>query len=114
MASLARAHKDIADDYTWMRAILNRGTLESVLLYVDLFIGRVLGGECPRLPFAKHSALLPPKKKKSCGNKSNAKSEAAADASVILIRRSVDADFLSQDPSFAHDPGLAFNLDQDL
>jgi hypothetical protein len=28
-----------------MRAILNRGTLESVLLYVDLFIGRVLGTE---------------------------------------------------------------------
>ena len=45
LVSLARAHKDIADDYTWMRAILNRGTLESVLLYVDLFIGRVLGTE---------------------------------------------------------------------
>jgi hypothetical protein len=45
LVSLARAHKDIADDYTWMRAILNRGTLESVLLCVDLFIGRVLGTE---------------------------------------------------------------------
>jgi hypothetical protein len=45
LVGLARAHKDIADDYTWMRAILNRGTLESVLLYVDLFIGRVLGTE---------------------------------------------------------------------
>src|SRR5260370_13417901 len=42
LVSLARAHKDIADDYTWMRAILNRGTLESVLLYVGLFIRRVL------------------------------------------------------------------------
>jgi hypothetical protein len=45
LVSVARAHKDIADDYTWMRAILNRGTFESVLLYVDLFIGRVLGTE---------------------------------------------------------------------
>jgi hypothetical protein len=38
-----RACKDIADDHAWMRAILNRGTLESVLIYVDLFIERVLG-----------------------------------------------------------------------
>jgi hypothetical protein len=45
LESLARAHKDIADDYVWMRTILNRGTVESVLLYVDLFIGRVLGTE---------------------------------------------------------------------
>jgi hypothetical protein len=45
LVSLAHAHKDIADDYTWMRAILNRGTLNSILLYVDLFIERVLGTE---------------------------------------------------------------------
>jgi hypothetical protein len=43
ITSLARAHKDIADDHAWMQAILNRGSLESVLLYVDLFIERVLG-----------------------------------------------------------------------
>jgi hypothetical protein len=42
---LVRAHKDIADDHAWMRTILSRGTAESVLLYVDLFIGRVLGTE---------------------------------------------------------------------
>jgi hypothetical protein len=45
LASLAREHKDIADDYAWMQAFLNRGALESVLLYVDLFIERVLGNE---------------------------------------------------------------------
>ena len=45
LASLARAHRDIAHDHTWMQAVLNRGTPESVLLYVDLFIERVLGGE---------------------------------------------------------------------
>jgi len=43
LTSLARAHKDIADDHAWMQAILNRGSLESVLLYVDLFIERILG-----------------------------------------------------------------------
>ncbi|MGY4335494.1 hypothetical protein ACVWW3_000400 [Bradyrhizobium sp. LM2.9] len=43
VTSLARAHKDIADEYAWMQAILNRGTLESVLLYVDLFIECTLG-----------------------------------------------------------------------
>jgi len=45
LVSLAREHRDIADDYAWMQAFLNRGTLESVLLYVDLFIERVLGNE---------------------------------------------------------------------
>jgi hypothetical protein len=45
LRSLALAHKDIADDYAWMQAILNRGTLESVLMYVDLFIARILGTE---------------------------------------------------------------------
>jgi hypothetical protein len=43
LTSLARAHKDIANNHAWMQAILNRGTLESVLLYVDLFIERILG-----------------------------------------------------------------------
>ncbi|MCS3926102.1 hypothetical protein M2175_001133 [Bradyrhizobium elkanii] len=45
LTCLARAHKDIADEHAWMQAILNRGTLESVLLYVDLFIERILGTE---------------------------------------------------------------------
>jgi hypothetical protein len=45
LTSLARAHKDIADEHAWMQAILTRGTLESVLLYVDLFIERILGTE---------------------------------------------------------------------
>lgn len=45
LESLARAHKNIADEHAWMQAILNRGTLESVLLYVDLFIERILGTE---------------------------------------------------------------------
>ncbi len=43
LTSLAREHKDIADDHAWMQAILNRGSLGSVLLYVDLFIERILG-----------------------------------------------------------------------
>lgn len=43
LESLARAHKNIADEHAWTQAILNRGTLESVLLYVDLFIERSLG-----------------------------------------------------------------------
>ena len=29
LATLARAHKDIADDHTWIREILGRGTLKS-------------------------------------------------------------------------------------
>jgi hypothetical protein len=45
LASLARAHRDIAQDHTWMRATFNRGTPASVLLYVDLFIAGVLGGK---------------------------------------------------------------------
>jgi hypothetical protein len=40
---LAREHKDIADEHTWMRAFLERGTLESVLTYVDLFNEQVFG-----------------------------------------------------------------------
>jgi hypothetical protein len=45
LVSLAREHREIADDYAWMQAFLNRGTLEGVLLYVDLFIERVLGND---------------------------------------------------------------------
>jgi hypothetical protein len=42
---LARTHKDIADEHEWMRAMLNRGTVNSILLYVDLFIEGVLGSQ---------------------------------------------------------------------
>jgi hypothetical protein len=45
VVTVARSHKDIADDYTWMRAILSRGTIESVLICVDLFIEGVLGNK---------------------------------------------------------------------
>ena len=44
LAALARMHRDIAHDHTWMRAILGRGTQEAVLLYVDLFMAGVLSG----------------------------------------------------------------------
>lgn len=40
---LAREHKDIADDYTWMRAFLEQGTVDSVLAYVDLFNEQMFG-----------------------------------------------------------------------
>jgi len=43
LAKLARAHRDIAHDHTWMRVILDRGSPEAVLLYVDLFMEGVLG-----------------------------------------------------------------------
>jgi len=43
LADLARAHKDIADDFAWRKAILRRGPATAVLLYVDLFIEGVLG-----------------------------------------------------------------------
>lgn len=42
LEKLAREHPDIAHDHSWMRAILDRGSLESILLYVDLFIEGVL------------------------------------------------------------------------
>ncbi|WP_456726679.1 NACHT domain-containing protein [Bradyrhizobium sp. USDA 3397] len=45
LGSLARAHKNIADEHAWVQAFLNRGTLESVLMYVDLFIERIFGTE---------------------------------------------------------------------
>ena len=43
LVRLAHEHKDIANDYSWMQAFLNRGNLKSVLAYVDLFIEGVLG-----------------------------------------------------------------------
>ena len=38
LAELAHAHKDIAGDFEWMKAILGRDSATAVLLYVDLFI----------------------------------------------------------------------------
>jgi hypothetical protein len=38
LASLAREHRDIADDFSWMKAILGRDSPAATLLYVDLFI----------------------------------------------------------------------------
>jgi NACHT C-terminal Alpha/Beta 2 len=43
LAELARAHKDIADDFEWMKAILGRDSLSAVLFYVDLYIEGVFG-----------------------------------------------------------------------
>ncbi len=43
LARLARAHKDIATDFEWMKAILGRDSAAAVLLYVDLFIEGVFG-----------------------------------------------------------------------
>lgn len=43
MLRLAREHRDIADDQTWMRAFLERGTVASVLLYLDLYNEGVFG-----------------------------------------------------------------------
>jgi hypothetical protein len=43
LAELARAHKDIAEDFEWMNAILGRDSAEAVLLYVGLFIEGVFG-----------------------------------------------------------------------
>jgi hypothetical protein len=43
LAGLARTHKDIAGDFEWMKAILDRDSASAVLLYVDLFIEGVFG-----------------------------------------------------------------------
>jgi hypothetical protein len=43
LASLARTHTDIVDDYGWTNAFLGRNTASSVLLYVDLCIESVFG-----------------------------------------------------------------------
>jgi hypothetical protein len=43
LVDLARAHKDVADDLHWMRAIIGRDTPSAVLLYVDLYIEGVFG-----------------------------------------------------------------------
>jgi hypothetical protein len=45
LAALARAHKDIARDFEWMKAILDRNSATAVLLYVDLVIDGVFGQE---------------------------------------------------------------------
>ncbi len=37
VAELVRLHADIAGDYEWMKAILGRHSIATVLLYVDLF-----------------------------------------------------------------------------
>jgi hypothetical protein len=43
LPKLARNHRDIADDFSWMNAILRRDSAPSVLLYVDLFAEGILG-----------------------------------------------------------------------
>jgi hypothetical protein len=43
LAALARAHKDIAGDFEWMKAILGRDSATAVLLYVDLFTEGLFG-----------------------------------------------------------------------
>lgn len=45
IATLARAHKDIAGEFEWMKSILRRNTTSAVLLYVDLFMDGVFGTE---------------------------------------------------------------------
>lgn len=45
LSKLARSHKDIAPEYSWMKAILRRGTMSAVLLYVDLFMAGIFGQE---------------------------------------------------------------------
>jgi hypothetical protein len=45
LAKLARAHKDIATEFEWMKGILRRNTASAVLLYVDLFMENVFGHE---------------------------------------------------------------------
>jgi hypothetical protein len=43
LAALARAHKDIAGDFEWMKAVLGRDSESAVLLYVDLYIEGIFG-----------------------------------------------------------------------
>jgi hypothetical protein len=43
LAELARAHKDIASDYTWTRAILARDTARAAILCLDLVTDGVFG-----------------------------------------------------------------------
>lgn len=45
IARLARASKDIATEFEWMKEILRRNTASSVLFYVDLFMEGVFGQE---------------------------------------------------------------------
>ena len=53
LAELAHAHKDIAGDFEWMKAILARDSAAAVLLYVDLYIEGVFG-QGPRAADAWH------------------------------------------------------------
>lgn len=43
LAELVRTHTDIADDHTWIRAILGRDTVSATLLLLDLVAEGVLG-----------------------------------------------------------------------
>ena len=43
LATLARTHKDIADEYEWMNALLGRDSSSAVLLFVDLVAEGVFG-----------------------------------------------------------------------
>lgn len=43
LAALARAHHDIAGDFEWLKAILERDSAEAVRLYPDLFSEGVVG-----------------------------------------------------------------------
>jgi NACHT C-terminal Alpha/Beta 2 len=43
LADLARAHKDIASDFEWMKVILGRDSATAVLMYVDLVVEGVFG-----------------------------------------------------------------------
>jgi hypothetical protein len=43
LAALARAHKDVAGDFEWMKAVSGRDSDSAVLLYVDLYIEGVFG-----------------------------------------------------------------------
>jgi hypothetical protein len=38
LADLARAHKDVADDFEWMKVMLGRDSIAAVVSYVDLYI----------------------------------------------------------------------------
>jgi hypothetical protein len=45
LAALARSHKDIADEYDWVKTILGRSSVSAVLLYFDLVKEGVFGSE---------------------------------------------------------------------
>ena len=45
LAKLAREHGDIATEFEWMKSILQRDTVSATLLYLDLIMEGVFGGE---------------------------------------------------------------------